>query len=230
MHENGTPFFNKLRKIKETVEILNIQKELKKYNMKTCKYEKYKNNLIERNKILDKLFNFYNKKFYRNLNFKKYINTQKSEDQLIKKIKSFYKEIDEETGKEKEIVLIYGNWSRKSQMKYSAPTPNIGIRRKLGKEFNLYLIDEYKTSKLCNTCKCETENRIIKKEKKNVIIEPNRRQYKQHSLLSCKNFKCNKLWNRDVNGSLNILEIGISIINNNGRPICFQRNDHPLVA
>lgn len=110
-------------------------------------------------------------------------------------------------------------------MKYCYPTPNIGLKRRLNKEFEIYNIDEYKTSQLCHSCKNKTENRIT-------INDP--RPWKKdstkqvHGLLSCTNLNCNKLWNRDINGSLNILEIGNSIITNGDRPSCFKRitSDH----
>ena len=42
-----------------------------------------------------------------------------------------------------------------------------------------------------------------------------------HGLLKCKT--CERLWNRDLNGSLNIREIAVSIIHGNGRPLYLQR-------
>ena len=42
-----------------------------------------------------------------------------------------------------------------------------------------------------------------------------------HDLLKCKT--CERLWNRDLNGSLNIREIAVSIINDNGRPLYLMR-------
>ena len=44
-----------------------------------------------------------------------------------------------------------------------------------------------------------------------------------HSLLCCTNINCNRFWNRDVNGSLNILEIGKSILFTGDKPLCFKR-------
>ena len=48
---------------------------------------------------------------------------------------------------------------------------------------------------------------------------------KIHSLLRCKNVNCNKLWNRDINGSLNILKVGKEILYNNTRPIKYRRSN-----
>ena len=105
-------------------------------------------------------------------------------------------------------------------MKFSQPTPNIGIKRLLSNSFDIAMVDEYKTSKLCHDCKSEN---------KNLIKRPDPRPWKTgnmktvHSLLCCTNINCNRFWNRDVNGSLNILEIGKSILFTGDKPLCFKR-------
>jgi len=68
-------------------------------------------------------------------------------------------------------------------MKYIMPTKGIGLRRIIRKKYDVVLIDEYKTSKLCSHCGDELENY------KNI-----------HRLLVCKNCKSNIKANKS-NGS-----------------------------
>ena len=54
------------------------------------------------------------------------------------------------------------------------------------------------------------------------MIRKNPKPYKEgcikvHSLLRCKNVNCNKLWDRDVNASINMIRIVNSHIKNSKR-------------
>ena len=48
----------------------------------------------------------------------------------------------------KDVIVFYGDWSTSYQMKSFAPTPNKRIRRKFVENFDVYELDEYRTSKL----------------------------------------------------------------------------------
>ena len=69
---------------------------------------------------------------------------------MINKIKNKY---------ESDILLIHGNCNQTKQMKHLISTPDLSIRKKLNEHFDVYLIDEYKTSKLCY--KNEKEKKYI---------------------------------------------------------------------
>jgi len=102
------------------------------------------------------------------------------------------------------------------------PTPNIGMRKMLGDHFKVLLVDEYKSSKLCCSCYSENEKFMVRKNPRpygtgNITI---------HSLLRCKNVKCNKFYDRDVNGASNILNIALHHINSNERIEEFRRNSN----
>jgi putative transposase len=56
---------------------------------------------------------------------------------------------------------------------------------------NLHLVDEYYTSKTC--CTCKTQNNTLGRSKGVV----------------CKNVKCKMKIDRDINGAINILNVGI---------------------
>jgi hypothetical protein len=193
------------------------------------KYVENKTKIISNN--LEKL----SKNIFKNISFNRYVLKRKQEDNMINKIKNKFGN---------NITLCYGNWSFSKQMKNFIPTPNIGLKKRLGKDFKIYTIDEYNTSKKCFGCGSDNENKIkikdpkvnqkekkrkrkckyqginyVKLEKENEI----RKEIYAHSLLCCSNKKCNKVWSRDINGSLNILKIGLSIINKKDRPTELQR-------
>ena len=155
--------------------------------------------------------NFYEEKLYRKLKWRTCIYKRKSEDKLLNRI-------EEKFGKN--LLLCYGNWSRTKQMKYIMPTKGIGLRRLINKKYDVVLVDEYNTSKLCSHCGNELENY------KNI-----------HRLLICKNCKgCIKVnksdgsesknitfMNRDMNACMNMLEICHKWIKSKKRPDKFKR-------
>ena len=92
------------------------------------------------------------------------------------------------------------------------------ILKKAG--YNIYLIDEYCTSKYCNGCGNILENYFDKEGK---LI---------WGLKCCKNIKCKplkseagivRIHNRDINATLNMLTIVNELIKNGKRPTLFER-------
>ena len=77
------------------------------------------------------------------------------------------------------------------------PTKGVGLRRVIQKKFNVVLVDEFRTSKLCSKCNCKLEN------------------YKNlHRVLVCRGCKSSgseskntTFMNRDMNACMNILHI-----------------------
>ena len=84
-----------------------------------------------------------------------YINKQKHENKLITRLK-------EKFGKD--AVFVIGDWSNKGRLKFIS-TPNTGIKKKLNEHFKVWLIDEYKTSKICHKNDTECENISVRKNK-----------------------------------------------------------------
>lgn len=202
---------NKLFKKLKTKEVAKIEEEFSKINYKTTLLKISLEIIKMKFKYQTILSEHYKNKIYRKFKFYTYINTQKSDDKMVKEIKEKYKE---------NICLAYGDWSSGSnQMKNYIPTKRIGLRRMLEKNFKVVLVDEYLTSKTCNACKEETYHPIKHKNprpKKEGLIEV-------HTLLRCKNNNCNKYWDRDTNASLNIREIVVNHINGKERPLQLRR-------
>ena len=99
------------------------------------------------------------------------------------------------------------------------PTKGIGMRRTINKKFNVVLVDEFRTSKLCSKCNNELKNY------KNI-----------HRLLVCNDCKSNgseskkiTFMNRDMNACMNILHLSHKWINKKVRPKKFSRtSNHDL--
>lgn len=199
-------------KIKKENEIDKIENEIK-YNSKSCKLEEVIKYIKENNEFIEKVNEFYQDIKHREMRYQTQKHTQISEQKLINNIKKTF-----ET--DKPLTLIYGNWSCRKQFKNFAPTPGIGLRRKLAKKFNVYLLDEYCTSCKCAKCHKETDYTKPREYKKN----DEKKTVSVHSLLRCQNEECSKLWNRDVNATVNQYYLTMCILNKIDRPKAFMRN------
>jgi len=66
-----------------------------------------------------------------------------------------------------DVTIFIGDWSNENyQMKHFTSTPRIGLKRKLKKNFKVYNLDQYRTSKMCYKTKEETKNLKVKIKKK----------------------------------------------------------------
>ena len=220
---------------------------LSNHNSKTCDFIKCQNY------IKDKLYCFLHlRELYsklpgnssknisdlsiRKLNLNRYMNMKRSEDLMLNRFQEFYSD-ENELLEPKNTIVAIGDYSSGSyHIKHKNPAMSVRTR-KLFKDrgYNVFLVDEYKTSKICNKCneclhkfikrpvrkkkekdKNEFMNQVIKeKEVKNVLA---------HGVLSCNDKNgCNTIWARDLNASLNILKITKNEILEYGRPEVFSR-------
>ena len=195
--------------------IIEWETELSKLNRKSLIITKFKEYIQKKSEINGILFKFYEKYIFRKLRLQSYRNTKKSEQKMLNNFKRIF-------GNEKEVVVCFGDYEQKQQMKYKEATKGKGMRtlfRKAG--FQTYLVDEFRTS--CRCSKCE-----IGICAKNMVME-NPRPYKTgnilvHGLICCKN-GCG-YWNRDVNGATNIYKIAYNAINNKVRPNYLSRSNN----
>jgi len=159
---------------------------------------------------------FYKKPVLRILRWYSYINRQRSEAKMLEKL-------SEKLGSPENAFIAIGDWDQKGHhMRGKEPTKGKGMRKVLRQYgYKVYLVDEYKTSCTCHNCHTPTEKfryRISQKPKtfgQNVLV---------HGLLRCQSqHECKSLWNRDVNGSLNIRMLANLETLGQERPIAFQR-------
>ena len=202
------------------IDVLECENLLSSTNSKTTNYELFKNYIIVKNNVYNRLQEFYNQDKWRKARLHLYVNTRKSEEKMINNFK-------EKLGNPKDSIIAFGDWSQKEQMKFHEPTKGKSFRslfRRYG--YKVYLVDEYRTSKKCCNCKCVEEGNCINFLK---IASPRpwRREYTNlcHGLVKCKT--CDTMFNRDVNSSMNIREITKMALENKSRPDYLQRN-HPI--
>jgi hypothetical protein len=195
--------------------IIEWETELSKLNRKSLNIQKFKDYIQNKSEINGMLFKFYEKYIFRKLRLQSYRNTKKSEQKMLNNFKRIF-------GDEKNVVVCFGDYEQKKQMKYKEATKGKGMRtlfRKAG--YETYLVDEFRTS--CRCSKCEIG--ICKK----TMVRENPKPYRSgnvliHGLICCKN-GCG-YWNRDVNGATNIYKIVYNAINNKERPNYLSRSNN----
>jgi hypothetical protein len=195
---------------KKKNKIIEKETKLSSYNCKTVNYEHFKDYIKEKTKLNDTVRDFYEKELYRKLKWRTQIYKRKSEDKFLNNIEKTY-------GKKEDLLICYGNWSNDKQMKYIMPTQGVGLRRIIGKKYNVVLVNEFRTSKLCNKCNCELVN------------------YKRlHRVLICHGCKSSgsesknsTFMNRDMNACMNMLHISRSWLDSKKRPSKFCRTPGP---
>ena len=149
------------------------------------------------------------------LNWYSYINTRRHEDRILNELEEIYGA---------DAIFIIGDWSKGNKIKYIS-TPNCKMLKLLAKRFKVYLIDEYNTSKLCNSNSAiESENLKIdvKYEDKNGIKISYKKEI--HAVLTFKteHMKMNCI-NRDYNSVKNMEIIVNHLLKYKERPEKFRR-------
>jgi hypothetical protein len=193
--------------------IIEWETEISKFNRKSLNITNFKEYIKKKSEINSMLFTFYEKYIFRKLRLQSYRNTKRSEQKMLNNFKRIF-------GNKEDVVVCFGDYEQKQQMKYKEPTKGKGMRtlfRKAG--FQTYLVDEFRTSCMCSKC----EVGICKK----TMVRENPKPYRSgnvliHGLICCKN-GCG-YWNRDVNGATNIYKIAYNAINNKERPNYLSRS------
>ena len=186
-----------------------IEKETRSasQNGKSIDYEKFKTYLVEKDRLNKETTEFYKKDVWRKMKFRRYSYSKKSMDKFLNKIKKTFGE---------NILIGYGNWSRKTQMKHFMPTLGRGLRKEIHKKYDTITINEINTSKKC--CDCQKDLSYYKSPR-------DRKQ--QYRLLVCSEcvrpeVKQNVFRARDFNAAINIKNIAKHWIEKQERPECFK--------
>jgi transposase len=186
--------------------------ELSNFNRKSLQVDVFKQYLSKKNEVNSKLLSFYEGRIFRKLKWNTFMNRKRSEHKMLHRFRSTF-------GTPEEVIIGFGDWEQRKQMKFKEPTKGKGMRelfRKAG--YEVYLVDEFRTSCRCHRCEgaCTTFREC-----------PNPRPWKKnettlrHGLLMCKT--CTGLWNRDVNSSLNIHRVVEHHTAGKGRPEYLSR-------
>ena len=170
----------------------------------------FKEYVRSKNKLNILIQTYYEKELYRKLKWYSYINKKKSDSWMINNFKNKF-------GGPTNTLICIGDFSQKHSMKYKEPTKGKSIR-KLFKNagYKLYLVNEFNTSKKSFINGNDMEKFRIRKHPKPWLKNTTKQV---HGLLRSKNVTITNntkhvLVNRDLNGSMNILEKAKCIINN----------------
>lgn len=208
---------NKKEKVgKQTVK--EIETELSKKNRKTCNYETFKEYAVEKNKTNKILNDHYNKNIFRKLKLNRFTNTQKSESKMIKNFIIKF-------GNPKDLIIAFGDYSKGENMRGKEPAICKRFRRLFRNAgIIIYLIDEFRTSKLCNECHEELEKFMERLSHKPHLHKDNKKEL-VHGLLRCQSVKhkCEVYHNRDKNAVQNMLNIVDHVFKNGKRPTEYLR-------
>lgn len=197
-----------LKNYKDKQHITEIENTLSLFNSKTCDIKNFKEYIKEKLKVNDAIAKLYQNEKFRKYKWYSYINTKRTEDNMLNKIENKYG---------KDIKIIIGDWSIGKQMRNFISTPNLSIKRKLNTRFEVYNIDEFRTS--CLNYKTEELcNNLYLPDKKNI-------ERKIHSILTFKMENKRKgCINRDKNGCKNIQKVFNHYIETGERPEKYKRD------
>ena len=197
-----------LKNYKDKQHITEIENTLSLFNSKTCDIEKFKEYIKEKLKVNYAIATLYQDEKFRKYKWYSYINTKRTEDNMLNKIENKYG---------KDIKIIIGDWSIGKQMRNFISTPNLAIKRKLNTRFEVYNIDEFRTS--CLNYKTEELcNNLYLPDKRNI-------ERKMHSILTFKMENKRKgCINRDKNGCKNIQKVFNHYIETGDRPEKYKRD------
>jgi len=209
---------NKETKI-ENKSIKEIETELSVLNSKTCDYEKFMYYCIEKNNINYKLYSHYEQTFFRKFKLNRFTNTQKSELKMVKNFSNKY-------GKPDKTIFVMGDYDKGDyHMKGKEPVICKKFRRIFRNAgYNTFLVNEFRTSKLCNCCNGELEHFLERPSQKPKLKKENKTEI-CHGLLRCQSVKHKSeiFHNRDKNAVQNMLNIVKSVFDTGKRPNIFCR-------
>jgi hypothetical protein len=201
-----------------------IEAELSLHNSKTVYFDKYQAYCTKKNEINRLLFTHYGHELLRKLNLNTFINTQKSESKMIKNFQKKFGDPDE-------CLIVYGDYEKEQHMKGVEPTVSKRLRKIFrNHKYKVYMIDEFRTSKLCHECcgECEKFMRRETHKPKDLNKETGKRKIiLVHGLVRCQNVECKLIHNRDGNASRNMYKIAKSVFEGTGRPVEYQRSNTP---
>jgi len=209
---------NKETKIKDHT-IKEIETILSNYNSKTCKYNKFMEYCVEKNNINYKLYDHYEQRLFRKLKLNRFTNTQKSELKMVKNFSNKF-------GNPEKTIFVMGDYDKGDyHMKGLEPVICKKFRRIFKNAgYKTFLVNEFRTSKLCNCCHTELEHFLERPSQKPKYKKENKTEI-CHGLLRCQSVKhnCEIIHNRDKNAVQNMLNIVSSVFDTGKRPDAFCR-------
>ena len=208
---------------KETIinekSVKELETTLSSLNSKTCNYDKFKTYCIEKNKVNYQLYSHYEQRCFRKFKLNAFTNTQKSENKMINNFQNKY-------GKPEETIFVMGDYDKGDyHMKGKEPVICKKFRRIFRNAgYKTFLVNEFRTSKLCNCCNEELEYFLERPSQKPKLKKEGKTEI-CHGLLRCQSVKHKSeiFHNRDKNAVQNMLNIVKSVLRTGKRPEIFCR-------
>lgn len=211
---------NKKTIISDNKTVKELEAILSQYNSKTNDHDKFKKYLKEKNKLNQLLFEHYEQTYFRKFKLNRYTNSQKSESKMLNNFGNKF-------GSKEDVVFIMGDYDKgNNHMKGLEPVINKKFRRIFRNAgYETYLINEFKTSKLCNCCQNELEKFMVRQSNKPRDHKLNKKCLVNGLLHHDKDVKpkCEIVHNRDKNAVQNMLNIVTSLKTTGMRPKVFCR-------
>ena len=199
-----------LKNYKKKIGISVIEEELNQYSAKTCDLDKFQRYVTKKLQINEEVAPLYRDTKFRQYKWYAYINKKRTEDTMVNKIVKKYSS---------DHKIIIGDWSIGKQMRNFISTPNLTLKRKLRKGFQVYNIDEFRTSCLSYQTEEMCENLYLKFKK-----DKHKKLRKIHSILTYQMENNRKgCMNRDKNGCKNIQKVFQSYLATGERPEKYRR-------
>ncbi|RAW22278.1 hypothetical protein PC110_g21281 [Phytophthora cactorum] len=136
----------------------------------------------------------------------------------------------------RQTCVAYGDLSRRKGIKGikgHAPSPEKRLKEALRKRATVVSMDEFRTSKLCSQChqtlsavRYSVNTKLPKRKCKGVVLVRNRAEVEFedktcNAVLRCDHENCEaRYWNRDVNATINMVELLKSEVLGRGRMGC----------
>ncbi len=179
---------------------------------RTCNVEKFKEYIKTKEQLRKEIEDFYLDEKFRKFRMRVFINTKRSEQKLINKIKEKYTVENKDKSIENPLIVI-GNWCISYQMRNMISSPCIGLKRLLNKNFKMLTMDEFRTSCLNYKNEERVENMKDKEGKKihSVLILK-----EKEKVIGC--------INRDRNAVYNYKKVFESYTTTGKRPLRFDRS------
>jgi len=208
--------------------IKQIESTLSTLNSKTVNCKEFKKYVLEKNKVNKILYEHYQQEFFRKFKLNRYINMQKSEAKMIENFKNKF-------GKPDKVIIVFGDHD-KGQHNMKGLEPSICKKfRRIFKNagYKVFLINEFRTSKLCNCCHHELDKFLVrasnkpkdKNKNKKVLVNGLLKHTVSNPEGELNPLLCTIIHNRDKNAVQNMLYIVEHIKKTGLRPEAYTRKE-----
>ena len=168
---------------------------------------------------------YYMDSYLRYFQLRRYANSMRTEDNWINSLCRMFGK-----GNRRNIVVVVGDWCAKGASTFRTTRRPAAYSRLLHRlrvaGIPVFLVNEAYTSKRC--CDCKSTDSVCSGDGiLDTLVGHGRNRHrshqKSHGRVICS--LCNRVYNRDVNASENILNIAIALLNNKERPGYLQKSN-----